>query len=334
MCQKLSGLEQDRRADGQRFLWPAWRAALERSRSLLAACVALLFAAPPVLSGGVIFDTYSVYHHIQVVDQAGIRTLSFDGSMETRMSLANPLLGHFEYTEYFHMPWLWNSNIQRVLMIGLGGGSTQRAYQHYYTNVLVETAELDPQVVNVAKRFFGVTETDKHKIHSEDGRVFLRRSTETYDVIVMDAYTTSRYGSSLPPHLTTREFFALASQHLTTNGVLAYNVIGQIQGWRADVVGAMFRTLKAVFPQVYLFPANQSQNVVLIATKSAQPFDAQRLQHAANILSRSGRVRVPNLATRARAFINTPPVSSRQSPVLTDDHAPVESLMGIGPRTR
>jgi spermidine synthase len=91
-----------------------------------------------------------------VVDEAGIRTLKFNNSMETKMSLANPLQGHFEYTEYFHMPWLWNTNLQRVLMIGLGGGSTQRSYQQYYTNVMVETVELDPVVVTVAQKYFGV----------------------------------------------------------------------------------------------------------------------------------------------------------------------------------
>src|SRR5205823_4432442 len=124
--------------------------------------------------------------------------------------------------EYFHMPWIWNPDIKRAAMIGLGGGSTQRSYQAYYTNVMVETVEIDPAVISVAKKYFGVTETANHKINSEDGRVFLRRSRGTYDLIIMDAYTTTRYGSSIPPHLTTREFFGIARDRLSTNGVLAY----------------------------------------------------------------------------------------------------------------
>ena len=62
----------------------------------------------------------SAYHSIQVYDEDGKRTLSFNGSWETTMSLTNPLTGHFEYTEYFQMPWLWNHNIKRVLMEGIG----------------------------------------------------------------------------------------------------------------------------------------------------------------------------------------------------------------------
>lgn len=289
--------------------------------------IAALLCCAISLPAAVVFQTFSPYHHILVVDEGGIRTLKFNNSMETKMSLANPLQGHFEYTEYFHMPWLWNTNLQRVLMIGLGGGSTQRSYQHFYTNVMVETVELDPVVVTVAKKYFSVRETSKHKIHQDDGRVFLRRTTNTYDAIIMDAYTTTRYGSSIPPHLTTKEFFALANQRLATNGVLAYNIIGQLSGWRADIVGSLYRTMKEVFPRVYLFPAKQSQNIVLIATKSVEPFDAPRVQRQGAALMRSGAVKLPAFVLRLASFLNVAPPTAARSPVLTDDRSGVEGLL-------
>jgi spermidine synthase len=278
---------------------------------------------------GTIFERISAYHHILVVDDDAtqIRTLSFNGSWETRMSLTNSLAGHFEYTEYFQMPWLWNHDIKHVLMAGLGGGSTQRAWQHYYTNVLVDTVEIDPVVVDVAHKYFGVTESPILKIHTNDARVFLRRSTYTYDVILMDAYATTRYGSSIPPHLTTKEFFEIASNHLGTNGVLAYNVIGQIYGERKSIIGALYRTMKEVFPQVYLFPANETQNVVMVATKSNKHFDTARVQQEGAALMRSGIVTLPTFPERLTNFWDNIPPMATNSPVLTDDYAPIESLL-------
>ena len=88
-----------------------------------AICAGLLWVEADC-TGGVVFEITSPYHHIRVVDEGSLRTLSFDGSAETRMSLQNPLQGHFEYTEYFHMPWLWNRQLTNVLMIGLGGASS------------------------------------------------------------------------------------------------------------------------------------------------------------------------------------------------------------------
>jgi len=283
------------------------------------------------LRAGVIFEKFSPYHHVQVIDEVsgtvGTRMLSFNGTRETKMSLTDPLQGHFEYTEYFHTPWLWNSKVKRVLMIGLGGGSTQRSYQHYYTNVVIDTAEIDPVVVEVAKKYFGVKETPSHRIHNEDGRVFIRRSPEQYDAIIMDAYTMTRYGSSIPPHLTTKEFFEIANGRMTTNGVLAYNVIGQLEGTKADIVGGIYRTMKEVFPQVYVFPAKTSMNVVIVATKSKEPFDLARVQRQGADLVRAGTVRLPTFAERLQSFINAPLRSAAYSPVLTDDRAPVELLM-------
>jgi len=290
----------------------------------------LILLAPWVSSAQrvVQFDRISAYHHIQVYDENGTRTLSFNGSWETTMSLTNPLAGHFEYTEYFQMPWLWNHDIKRVLMEGLGGGSTPRAYQHYYTNVMVDVAELDPVVVEVAKKYFTVTETPKLKIQISDGRIFLRQTTNIYDVILMDAYSTKPpYGSTLPRQLTTKEFFTLASQHLSTNGVLAYNVIGQIQGTRATLIGAMYRTLSEVFPRVYMFPAVESQNIVFVATKSAEPFDYTRAAVEAYKLIDAGKVTLPTFSLRVKSFLDQPPPNAGTSPLLTDDYAPIDSLL-------
>jgi spermidine synthase len=293
--------------------------------------IALFLAAFSVCAGrlpaAVVFEAHSPYHHVQVLDERGTRTLSFNGTQETRMSLTDPLQGHFEYTEFFHVPWVWNRDIKRVLALGLGGGSIQRAYQHYYTNVMLESVEMDPVVIQVAKEYFHVKESPTHKIHHHDGRTFLQRGREAYDVILVDAYTSSRYGSSIPPHLVTREFFAQASVRLSTNGVLAYNVIGQLQAGRADIIGSLHRTMKEVFPHVYLFPASSSLNVVMVATKSAAPYDYARVQRDGAELIRTGKVKLPTFATRLRAFQDAPPRNAAISPVLTDDRAPVESLM-------
>jgi len=276
-----------------------------------------------------LFERTSAYHHIRVVDDQGVRTLTFDGSFETRMSLQDSLRGHFEYTEYFHMPWIW-LNLSNVLMIGLGGGSTQRSYQHYYPAVTVDTVEIDPVVVRVARDYFSVSESPTHRIHVADGRVFLRRATNRYDAILVDAYTENRYGSFLPRHLVTKEFFQLANDHLTTNGVLAYNVIGQIYGLRANLLGAMHRTLKTVFPEVYLFPAGDSQNVVFLAAKSKLKYSANMVQQRAVWLVQQKRFTLPTFTRRAGAFRADVPQTWSASPILTDDYAPIEGLLKQG----
>ncbi len=276
----------------------------------------------------IIFEETSPYHHVRVRQEGDMRTLCFDDATETRMSIENPLLGHFEYTEYFHMPWLWNTNIQNVLMLGLGGGSTQQAYEHYYPQVKFETVEIDPLVLRVAKQYFKFQEGDHQKVFVEDGRVFLRRSTSKYDAILLDAYVSGRYGSAIPQHLATKEFFEIVRSHLTTNGVVAYNVIGSLGDWHADIVGAIYKTLKTVFPQVYFFPAESSRNVVLVATCSPLKMTQSLLRFRGALFAQSRKPILPHLRDRWERFESNPPRAAASSPVLTDDYAPVEGLAG------
>ncbi len=277
--------------------------------------------------GKVVYETTSAYHHIKVVDYFGTRTLSFDGSAETRMTLGRPLTGHFEYTEYFHMPWLWNTNMRAVLMIGLGGGSVQRSYAFYYPDVEIETVEIDPVVFRVARQYFHFEESPRQKVHIEDGRVFLRRGKNQYDAMVLDAYVQSRYGSALPYHLVTKEFFELSKERLTTNGVVAFNCMGTLGGWQADLVGAIYRTLKCVFPQVYLFPARDSMNVVAVATCSRESVTLDQIRARAAQLVQGGRIKLPAFTQRLLAFRTEPPRNLKDCPVLLDDYAPVDGLL-------
>lgn len=274
-----------------------------------------------------VFEVTSPYHHIKVADYGRMRILHFNASTQSRMSLDNPLEGHFEYTEYFHMPWLWNDKIENVLMIGLGGSSIQRAYQADYPTVSVDTVELDPKVVDVAKAYFEFQETDTMKVIVGDGRMHLRRVQKQYDVILLDAYTADRYGSYIPYPLATREFFTLVKERLTENGVLAYNVIGNFSSRRKNLIGSIYRTLKTCFPQVATFSAASSYNVVMIASRSTEPMSPDLLTQRAEALIRSGQVKRPGFLRRAKRLRTKAPASIERSPILTDDFAPVDGLL-------
>jgi spermidine synthase len=288
----------------------------------------LICAGTPTAVAQVKHRTTSAHNQITVEDTGGYRLLRFNGSMETRMWLRNPLHGHFEYTEYFQLPLLWNPHAKRVLIMGLGGGSAPRAFAHYYPDVHVDTVELDPAVAKVAKQFFHVKETPKHKIHISDGRTFLRLNDKLqYEAILMDAYTSNQFGTNIPYHLATKEFFKLAAQRLTPNGALAFNVIGTYNDWRSDVVGAMYQTMKSVFPHVYHFPASDSKNIVLIGIKDKAGLTAATLKAKVDAL-RQARPKLPQFfGQRLRRIRASAPPTAARARVLTDNFSPKSGLL-------
>ncbi len=279
----------------------------------------------------IIYRRDTLYNHILVEDIGGVRLLRFDASVQSSMSLVNPLEGALEYTDYFHTPFVFNPNIRSTLFIGLGGGSGPKRFLADYPDMRVDVVEIDPVVVEVAEQFFGVTRQPRLNISIEDGRVFLNRTNRQYDLIVVDAYLSSAYGPYIPFHLATREFFERSRDRLTVGGVLVYNVIGTVQGPQSTNVRSIYKTMASVFPSLYMFPAETSMNVVIVATKRKVSYAPPQIYDIGNRLFLERKVRLPAFLRRlTRCIAAVPPLAD--VPILTDDFAPMERLQsgGIG----
>ena len=119
----------------------------------------------------------------------------------------------------------------------------------------------------------------------------------------------------------------LAAQRLTPNGALAFNVIGTYNDWRSDVVGAMYQTMKSVFPHVYHFPASDSKNIVLIGIKDKAGLTAATLKAKVDAL-RQARPKLPQFfGQRLRRIRASAPPTAARARVLTDNFSPKSGLL-------
>ena len=319
------------------------------ARRLFPALAALALLAAPGVSqaqNNIVFQDYSAYHHIIVEDTNTHRLLRFNRDIQSTMLLRNPYAGGFEYTDFFHIPMVFNPTIDRVLFIGLGGGTGPKDFLQYYPNVQIETAEIDPMVVNVARRYFYLPDHERHRIVQQDGRTHLSRSGEKYGAIVMDAYASGGpYGAYLPYHLATQEFFELCWDRLENGGALVFNAIGSHGGMNAHVIRDVNATLNHVFPAVYVFQAGTSINTVFVAIKvdyseldddglvdgAVWPdgpwmnhrLSGGQLRNLVEQLRDDGFLRKPNMEQRAAQFSRAHRMGA-QGNILTDDYAPVD----------
>lgn len=301
--------------------WPE----LDRERMAGVAAVALLLVAAAgsgvtgvSLEGEVVYETQTPYQELRVVDSGGVRTLYLDGQRHSAMDLDDPERHVFDYTRYFHLPLLLTDDVDRVLFIGGGGFTGPKRFASEY-NVTVDVAELDPEVSDVARRYFGVEESDRLNIYNQGGRQFLQETNRTYDLIVLDAYRKDK----VPFQLTTVEFMRLANERLSDDGVLLANVISAPQGPASKFYRAEYRTIRQVFPHVYSFPTYggfEVQNVEVVATKN------ETVVTEAELKARNGR---RDIGVDLRREIRTYRRGAKTDdvPILRDDHAPVDSLM-------
>lgn len=276
----------------------------------------------------VVYEADTPYHHIVVADGFdpihggdNIRTLLLDDNFHSAMDLDEPDRNVYVYTEYFHIGALWNDDIRDVLFIGGGGFTGPKQFLQNYPNALVDVVEIDQEVILVARTYFAVPDDPRLQVFNDDGRIYLKKSDKVYDLVVLDAYSKT----FVPFHLMTREFFEEIRADLSPNGVVISNLITYSVGSGSGLLEAEVRTLQAVFPQVYVFPTrgledSQAQNIMLVATMNDQRLTKD------DLLSRVGTVTTPiaNLQDHVDKYAS---VDVSRASVLTDDYAPVETLL-------
>jgi hypothetical protein len=134
----------------------------------------------------------------------------------------------------------------------------------------VDVAEIEPSLYELAKKYFNLPQSPRLHNHVEDGRRLLQDSSQKYDLIFSDVYYSF---FAVPPHFTTREFFAIAKSRLNTGGIIVVNMIGDLSRQQPSLILAEIKTFQAVFPNSYFFAADSpektySQNIMLVGCNS------------------------------------------------------------------
>ena len=190
----------------------------------LAVTAALLFAGTGA-SAEVLYTEKSLYRNIFVYEEDGLRCMKFgrySWGRQTCMSLSDRNYLVFNYTRMMMASLYLNPSPQRVLVIGLGGGTLPSTLPKVLSSVKIDAVEIDPAVVRVARKFFEFAPGKQTDVFEEDGRVFVKRMLKRgikYDLVMLDAFDNEY----IPEHLLTREFLIEVRGLLSERGVLAAN---------------------------------------------------------------------------------------------------------------
>jgi len=291
--------------------------------------ILLIVAAnlPVVVESGVVYLKESVYNLVKVIRTGGMLQLRLndlrnvqsrfpDGQAQDRLMVGN-------YIDLMNVGPLVAQG-KRVLILGLGGGSSANQLHGYY-DATVHAVDLDPEVARVAERYFGIKRRNPGiRVYVEDARRFVRRRGLRYDVVEIDLYHGGLY---VPFYVTTREFFEDIRSVLAPGGVVMMNVICDGRHPRGDdLYHAVGATLADVYPSVFsLRSPRHAFNAVFVAVNGAVDLPAvkERLASRAFVAhpDSSFDETVAHAAECIQAYTAPSGVAA-----LTDDRAPVERM--------
>ncbi len=233
----------------------------------------------------VLYEKPSAYSTIIVTEEDGSRVLRFEkgGARQSLVRLGDPDYLGLPYARVAFVGLALSEEPRRILVVGLGG-TLPTFLRKYYPNATIDAVDIDPDVVYVAKRFFGFREDSRMRAHVDDGRQFIENIRQPYDVIFLDAFGTD----SVPPHMTTQEFLLAVRRAVKPGGVVIGNIWSRDSNPHYD---SMVRTYQEVFDELFILDVQGAGNKILLALPRKQPLGRDELARLAREVSAAKRFR-------------------------------------------
>lgn len=300
---------------------------MNRLTGLLLAMVMTAGASVPAQADEVIYEKKSLYRNISVIDRGDRICMLFSTvrRVETQQSCQykdDPDELVFDYAKMVMAGLLLNPEPERILIAGLGGGSIPDALHKLYPDARIDTVEIDPAVVKVAREYFDFRETDNMKVYVQDARVFVKRALHEgrqYDFVLLDAFN----GDYIPEHLMTKDFLLEVRRLLSDRGVLVANTFSSSRLYSNESV-----TYAAAFGW-FLNLKKPHTNRVIVTRKGPELTRDEVIDRAASWERDMERFGVDMFRMAHR--IQKEPDWNREAKVLTDQFAPVNLLNGNSP---
>ncbi|MBM3853620.1 MAG: methyltransferase domain-containing protein [Verrucomicrobia bacterium] len=248
---------------------------------LLAGLLAPAWAAPKVL-----YEKPSPFGLVIVTEEHGLRTLWFEkgGARQSVIKPGDPEHLELPYASVAFTGLALCRQPDRVLVVGLGGGTLPMFLRRHYPAAAIDAVDINPDVVAVAREFLGFRDDKRLQAHVADGRAFIEKTRQPYDVIFLDAFGSD----SVPPSLTTREFLHAVRRAVRPDGVVIGNIWDRASNPLYD---SMVRTYQEVFDDLYILPVRGAGNIILLALPRDEDLSRDELARRARRISNAGKFR-------------------------------------------
>lgn len=180
---------------------------------------------------------------ITVADDGCRRNLYLDGdTLQSSMLLTDPSKLDLEYSQAMMCALLFQPVPRNVLLVGLGGGSLVKFMLEFCPEAKIEVAEINPEVVKVARQFFLLPKNECLEITLAPGEVVVSNrlaAGDRYDLLLLDAFDDNGPARALLDE----QFLCHCKELLATGGVFAMNL------WNrpVDNFPAIYTSLEKLF---------------------------------------------------------------------------------------
>jgi spermidine synthase len=159
--------------------------------------------------------------------------------------------------EYIHYAMLQHPHPQDILLISGGVAGMTEEILKYPTVRRVSLVELNPDILRISEPFRPLPADSRLVVFKGDGRRFIQRTTDFYDVAVIAVPDPSSL--QINRYFTT-EFFSLLKKKLTGNGIILFGLSpsgNYLSPEKTTIEAVLYQTLKAYFRNIVIIPGEK-----------------------------------------------------------------------------
>jgi len=156
------------------------------------------------------------------------------------------------------------NKIQRVLVLGVGGGAALQMLRHFVAPEKIIGVELNPVHLSVAKKFFNVKHKTIELIEADAISWLENYRGEKFDMIIDDLFAEQE-GEPVSVVSANRKWFSCMLTHLNKEGVIVRNFLSKEELLASAGVNNKF--IGAKFSSVFQLTSIMNENFVGVFSK-------------------------------------------------------------------
>jgi len=183
----------------------------------------------------------------------------YNGKKHLNSKNANYSYGSLQKILKFGLEKIELKNINSILLLGLGGGSVIETLRRDFNyNKHITAIEIDPIIIDLAKKEFGIEPNDELEIICEDALKYVKNSTKKFDLIIIDLFIDIK----VPSQFLNISFWEDVLNVKSTNGCIIFNA--SLEKSKSKALNNVINFLKSNTYKVEVFEKVNNTNTIVI----------------------------------------------------------------------
>lgn len=185
----------------------------------------------------------------------------YNGKKHLNSKNANYSYGSLQRILKFGLEKINLSKVNSILVLGMGGGSViETLREDFNYNNQIDAVEIDPVIIDIADKEFGISESASLNIHCMDAFTYAETNSKKFDLIIVDLYIDL----TVPDKFLDINFWDHVIKSKSSKGTILFNA--SVKDSKGKIIKTLTDYIKTKIFSVTIYENVNNTNTLIIAS--------------------------------------------------------------------